>query len=131
MNYFACLLAYLVGGAFVALFVCVMARSLYLRWWGMATTGNIVNFTVETDSDGHKTYKPVVAFTTHEGLRVETKSMYGTANAPTRFRMGQMVTLRYAAQNPACFAIDGHDSSVVLTTFIMALMGAAVICAFS
>jgi hypothetical protein len=131
MNYFACLMAYLVGGAFVALFVWVVARSLYLRWWGMATTGNIVAFEIDTTSEGLDMYTPVVAFTTHEGLGVEAKSMYGTPTAHTDFRVGQTVALRYAARKPTCFAIEGYEASVVLTTFLIALMGVAVMWAFS
>jgi hypothetical protein len=127
MNY----LGYLVGGIFISLFVWVTARSLYLRWWGIATTGIIVAFETDTSSEGQDTHKPVVAFTTQEGLRVEAKSMYGTPTTNTYFRLGETVALRYAARNPACFAIDGYEVSAVLFTFFFALMGVLIIWQFS
>ena len=119
-------MAYLVGGVFIAVFVWVALRSLYLRYWGIATTGTIVALERTTDGDG-ETYKPVVAFTTQQGVRIEAKSMYGTPEAGTYYRVGEQVALRYAARKPTCFAIDGYEVSAVLVFFFFAVAGAAAI----
>jgi hypothetical protein len=119
-------MAYLAGGVFVALFVWAAVRSLYLRYWGIATTGTIVALELITDGDGD-TYKPVVAFTTRQGVRIEAKSMYGTAEAGTYYRVGEQVALRYAPRKPTCFAIDGYEVSAVLFLFFFAVAGSAVL----
>ncbi|MBD2723127.1 DUF3592 domain-containing protein [Hymenobacter armeniacus] len=113
---------YLVGGAFIALFVWAAIRSFYLRYWGVATTGIIVALERTANGDG-VTYKPVVAFTTREGVRIEAKSMYGTEEAGKYFRVGEQVALRYAASKPPRFAIDGYEVSAVLFLFFFAVAG--------
>jgi hypothetical protein len=117
---------YLVGSVFIALFAWAAARSLYLRWWGVATVGTIVALALETDGEGD-TYKPVVAFTTQDNLRIEAKSLYGTGEAGTYFRVGEQVPLRYAAHKPTCFAIEGYEVSLVLWLFFFAVVGVALL----
>jgi hypothetical protein len=115
---------YLVGSVLLALFAWAAARSLYLRWWGVATVGTIVALALETDGDGN-TYKPVVAFTTQENVRIEARSMYGTGDAGTYFRVGEQVPIRYAAHQPTCFAIVGYEVASVLWLFLFAVVGVA------
>jgi hypothetical protein len=117
---------YLVGSVFLALFCWTAGRSLYLRWWGIATVGTIVALALETDGDGN-TYQPVVAFTTQDKIRIEAKSLYGTAEAGTYFRIGEHVPIRYAAHNPTCFAIEGYEVSAVLWLFFFAVGGVAML----
>ena len=117
---------YLVGGAFVAFFVWAALRSLYLHYWGIATTGTIVALELTSDGDGD-TYTPVVAFTTRQGVHIEAKSMHGTGEAGTYYRVGEQVALRYTPRNPTCFAIDGYDVSTVLILFFFAVMGSAIL----
>jgi hypothetical protein len=119
-------MAYLVGSVFLALFAWAAGRSLYLRWWGVATVGTIVALTLEADGEGD-TYKPVVAFTTQDQVRIEAKSMVGTGAAGTYFRLGQQVAIRYAAHKPTCFAIEGYEVSAVLWLSFFAVVGVAVI----
>jgi hypothetical protein len=118
-------MSYLVGGVFIALFAWAAVRSFYLRYWGIATTGTIVALERTADGDG-VTYKPVVAFTTREGVRIEAKSMYGTGEAGTYFRVGEQVALRYAASKPTRFAIDGYEVSAVLFLFFFAVAGVVI-----
>jgi hypothetical protein len=117
------LMEYLIGGVFLALFAWAAARSLYLRYWGVVTRGTIVALALEIDSEGGDTYKPVVAFTTRNNLRVEAKSLYGTREAGTYFRVGEQVTIRYAAQKPTCFAIEGYEGAVMLWFLLFAVVG--------
>jgi hypothetical protein len=104
---------YLVGSVFLALFAWAAGRSLYLRWWGVATVGTIVALALETDGEGD-TYKPVVAFTTQNNVCIEAKSSYGTGEAGTYFRVGEQVPIRYATHKPTCFAIEGYEVASVL-----------------
>ena len=119
-------MTYLVGGIFVALFVWAAVRSLYLHFWGIATTGTIVALKLNTVGDGD-TYKPVVAFTTRQGVRIEAKSMYGTGEAGTYYQVGEQVALRYAPRKPTCFAIDGYEVSAVLSLSFFAVAGGAIL----
>jgi hypothetical protein len=81
---------------------------------------------LETDGEG-ATYNPVVAFTTQDQVRIEAKSMVGTGEAGTYFRLGQQVSIRYAAHKPTCFAIEGYEVAAVLWLFFFAVVGVAVI----
>jgi hypothetical protein len=81
---------------------------------------------LETDGDGN-IYKPVVAFTTQDKVPIEAKSLYGTAEAGTYFRIGEQVPTRYAARNPTCFAIEGYEVSAVLWLFFFAVAGVAML----
>jgi hypothetical protein len=117
---------YLIGSVFLALFAWAAGRSLYLRWWGVATVGTIVAFAVETDGEG-TTYKPIVAFTTQDNMRIEAKSMYGTGEAGTYFRVGEHVLIRYAAHKPTCFAIEGYEVAGVLWALLFAVIGVALL----
>jgi hypothetical protein len=117
---------YLVGSVFLALFAWAAARSLYLRWWGVATVGTIVALVLEPDGEGD-TYKPVVAFTTKDNVRIEAKSLYGTGETRTYFRVGEQVRIRYAPNKPTCFAIAGYDVAMVLWLFFFAVAGLALL----
>jgi hypothetical protein len=117
-------MAYLVGSVFVVLFAWAAGRSLYLHWWGVATVGTIVALALEIDGEGD-TYKPVVAFTTQDQVRIEAKSMFGTGEAGTYFRLGEQVSIRYAAHNPTCFAIEGYEVAAVLWLFFFVVAGVA------
>jgi hypothetical protein len=117
---------YLVGSVFLALFAWAAGRSLYLHWWGVATTGTIIALALETDGEGD-TYKPVVAFTTKANICIEAKSMFGLGEAGTYFRIGEQVPIRYAATNPTCFAIEGYEVAAVLWLFFFAVAGGAVL----
>jgi hypothetical protein len=117
---------YLVSSVFLALFAWTAGRSLYLRWWGVATVGTIVALALEPDSEGD-TYKPVVAFTTQANVRIEAKSRYGTGEAGTYFRIGEQVPIRYAAHKPTCFAIEGYEVASVLWLLLFAVGGVALL----
>ena len=110
----------------LALFSWAAGRSLYLRWWGVATVGTIAALALETDGEGD-TYKPVVAFTTQNQVCIEAKSMLGTGEAGTYFRLGQQGSIRYAAHKPTCFAIEGYEVAAVLWLSFFAAVGVAVI----
>ena len=119
-------MVFLVGSGFIVLFIWAAFQALYLHYWGIATTGTIVALELTSDGDGD-TYKPVVAFTTRQGVRIEAKSTYGTGEAGTFFRVGQQVPLRYVACKPTCFAIDGYEVSGVLFLFFLAVVGGAIL----
>jgi hypothetical protein len=88
--------------------------------------GTIVALALKTDGEGDS-YTPVVAFTTRDDIRVEAKSLYGTGAAGTYFRVGEQVAIRYAAQKPTRFAIEGYEAAVVLWLCLFVVVGVALL----
>jgi hypothetical protein len=117
--------AYLVTGAFIALFVYTAYRVLYLQLRGQRTMGTITELVPDDSGDG-RVYHPVVTFTTRTGVVVVAKSPYGMAGAGTYFRVGERVPILYAAQKPHFFAIAGYDVAGVFYAFLAAAGAGAV-----
>ncbi|RZJ93224.1 MAG: hypothetical protein EOO60_05280 [Hymenobacter sp.] len=92
----------------------------------MAAVGIIVALALETDGEGN-TYKPMVAFTTKANVRIEAKSMVGSGEAGTYFRIGEQVPIRYTSNKPTCFAIEGYEVAAVLWMFFFAVAGGLLI----
>lgn len=96
--------------AWAAYLFCRAAyQSVYLHYWGFATTGKIVELIRNEDKgeDGGITYQPVVAFTMKEGVQVQVKSSFGSQEAASFFHVGEQVGIRYSPKDPTVFAIDG------------------------
>ena len=110
---------YVVTGAFVAFFLWVAGRRLYLRWRGCRTTGTITSIVLDKASDG-SVYNLVVQFTTATGATIEAQSFFGFENVNTYYRIGERVSILYSPKNPRVFAIEGDDGAGVFVAFLVA-----------
>lgn len=114
----------------VALFALIFGLVSALLVWserryrtqGVAVMAQVVDFEVRRSSStsgsggsSRRTYHPVVAYRTAEGLDVRGRSPMGSSHP--RLSVGQAVELHYLPQNPERFRIRGDGSMVMAAVF--------------
>jgi hypothetical protein len=110
---------YIVPAAFVGLFLWAAYRVLRLHVRGLRTTGILIDLVADEASEG-PVFNPVVRFTTSSGVTMKVKSSFGTEGAASYYRIGQRVPVRYLAEKPEVFAIEGYDTAGVFLLFLLA-----------
>ena len=86
---------------------------------GLRTTGILIDLVADEASEG-PVFNPVVRFTTSSGVTIEAKSIFGAEGVTSYYRIGQRVPVRYLAEKPWVFAIEGYDTAGVFLLFLLA-----------
>ncbi|MCX5264661.1 DUF3592 domain-containing protein [Streptomyces sp. NBC_00199] len=113
------------GAAFLGIGVYGLRRADALRRTGLTAQGRIVRHEVGRGDEGATYYHPVAAWTTHDGRECEYSSRFGRGSLAGAFGVGARVVVRYDADNPRRFAIEGWDATTVDRVF--AVVGSLVI----
>ncbi|MDQ0681424.1 hypothetical protein QF032_000419 [Streptomyces achromogenes] len=105
------------GAVFLGIGVYGLRRADALRRTGLTAQGRIVRHDVSRGDEGARYYHPVAAWTTHDGRECEYASRFGRGSRVGAFGVGALVVVRYDADNPRRFAIQGWDATTVDRVF--------------
>jgi hypothetical protein len=84
-----------------------LKRGFYFKKNGILTEGEVENVTVETDSEGSKTYLLIVKFMTNEGVLFKKV----VKKAEDYYHEGIKVHVLYDPENPLDFLVNDPEAS--------------------
>lgn len=115
-----------VGAAALVAAVMLLVRRLRVLWWGEKTDGQVVGHQARTLEDA-VFHMPIVSFVDRDGRTQRFTSVAGAAFPHPR--VGDAVTVRYDANDPACAYIGTflHMWAAPLACVILAA-AALVVC---
>ncbi len=97
----------LISGIFIAIGAFFLQSGMDLNENGIHTTGTVVQINTKTDSDGDRSYYPVVEFQLGNGELFTQEMPYGSS--PAGYDVGDPIEIAYYAGDPS--------SASVMTTF--------------
>jgi hypothetical protein len=99
------------GLAFAGVAGFLYTREARLEREGLQAQRTVIALAEKTDSEGSKTYAPVVRFRTQSGRVFEFQS--GASSSPPQYETGQNVTVLYPRDNPSEAVIQGENTLLV------------------
>ena len=89
---------FLLGLAFSALAVFMTNENYNFSQLSMATTGEVIDFYIETDIEDDDYYYPIVGFVSNQGEQYSFRASTGSSSPS--YRIGDTVKVRYNLTNP-------------------------------
>jgi hypothetical protein len=102
----------------LALAAVPISSRLHLEVVGRTAVGEVTALESKTDSDGDKTYAPVIALTTAAGQRV---TLHGMSVSPPIYAIGERVQVLYDPADPAASEIGSPLARWWLWSLVVAV----------